>query len=263
MATIIQGTTPSLEIVIPGGVAVADISDLRIDLMQGDLVICKSLNDIMIDKNFNKIYLPLTELETLSFSAGVVNVQLRYRLEGDTNIRATYINPIKVYPMGVPSSMGSTGCGCHGGSSGRPNRNPGMGVVDGGVHYVSTNDYNNLDNAPIVGLVGRSDISFINLAGLKEGHYTLKGYYKFYTGGDMFHIEKPLEIQVFEGNLDDENWTPVKVILYISMELGETYRNKLVYHGSQLVEKKKTPLEGPQWGTIDKEDEEVGLYRRA
>lgn len=262
MATIIQGTTPSLEIVIPGGIAVADLSDLRVDLMQGDLVVVKSLNDVMIDKSFNKIYLPLTEMETLSFSAGVVNVQLRYRLAGDTTIRATYLNPIKVYPLGVSSSMASApvnGCGCHGNSSGRPNLNPSIGVVNNGVKYVSTNDYSNLDNTPITVLFGRSDISFVNLAGLQEGHYTVQGYYRIYTGGDTFYLDKPLEIQVFQGNLDDENWTPVKVILYITMELGQTYRNKLVYHGSTLVEKKKIPLDGPQWGDIEDEEAEVGL----
>lgn len=101
MAEIIQGTTPCLEVKIPDDIDLEEITALNIDIYQGDLVIDKGLNDVFFDSQTNLMYIPLTEEETLSFSATVANVQMRYTVEGVDSILGTNPYPFRIIPLRV------------------------------------------------------------------------------------------------------------------------------------------------------------------
>lgn len=260
MATIIRGTSCTLELTIPGGLAVANIKNIRVDLSQGDLEIVKAMRDVMIDKEFNRMYLTLTSVETSSFSVGVVNVQIRYKLEGESAVRTTSIHPVKVKSSGT-SQEGSGGhCPPRDPpppkwGDMKPSRPlpPDVDCSPRPPKVIYSDDYNNLKNTPIKNLQGESDLSYINLSGLEEGHYMLSGYFKRYIGDRMRNAVNPVELWVFQGADSEEELTVLKVILYITMEFGEVYLNRMVYRNSVLSEKDKTCMTGQKWENIGQE----------
>lgn len=101
MAEIIQGTTPSINIALENNHYVDDIVELLATVVQGNKIIKKGLDDVILDSEYNEICINLTESDTLSLSAGVANVQVRYKLECDDNIYASRKYPIRIYPLMV------------------------------------------------------------------------------------------------------------------------------------------------------------------
>lgn len=94
--TFIRGTTPTLEISMSRGIKVENIDSMIVYFSQGITILKKKLEDVKINKTTNKVYVPLTELETYVFSPSVVNLQIRYKLVNDTNIYSTHIYPFRV-----------------------------------------------------------------------------------------------------------------------------------------------------------------------
>lgn len=82
----IRGTTPKLTLTVQN----ADFSNLKnlyITFQQKDLVITKGKDDVDIDENV--ITVPFTQEETLSFSKGVVDVQIRFTTDSDEALATT------------------------------------------------------------------------------------------------------------------------------------------------------------------------------
>lgn len=100
MAEIIQGTTPRLAFELPD-VDVSKITKLKLDIYQGNVVIHKNLDEVSLNARTSSVEFSLSDKETLSFSAGVIKVQIRFMLENDTNIYGTHSVPLKVIPLGV------------------------------------------------------------------------------------------------------------------------------------------------------------------
>lgn len=101
MVEILQGTTPSIELTLPSTVDVRDLSALRVDIYQGSLVKTRTFDDVFIDDETNALYIVLSEEDTLEFSAGVINVDIRYKLKGSDNIFGGEPYPIKLNRIGV------------------------------------------------------------------------------------------------------------------------------------------------------------------
>ena len=109
MAEIIQGTTPSINIALENDHIVDDITELSATVVQGSLIIRKTLDDVLLDSENNEICINLTEDDTLKFSAGVANVQIRYKLDCDDNIYASRKYPFRIYPLIVMEKFNGEG----------------------------------------------------------------------------------------------------------------------------------------------------------
>lgn len=75
-----QYTTPTINISIPSTCSVSDIDDLLVTIQQGETVITKELNDVTLDADNNQITLTLTQEETGSFAAGIVDIQAHIKI---------------------------------------------------------------------------------------------------------------------------------------------------------------------------------------
>lgn len=71
-----RGTTPTLNIKVEGA-DVKDFRDIYLTIKQYNVEIDKRETDIEKDEAENKLIVPLTQEETLSFKDGTVNIQLR------------------------------------------------------------------------------------------------------------------------------------------------------------------------------------------
>ena len=256
VSTIVQGTEPSLELSMPRGINVTQVSELIINLTQGDFVIEKTTRDVQIDYNCNRVFVPLTANETLSFSAGVINVQMLYRLGCDNNLRGTFLSPIKIYPKGSSirtsyntsynPNIVNTGCSCNN----QENYNMGVGAV-ASSHYISQNDYNLLKNTPIVNIQGISPMGYVNLSGLLAGHYMLKGFYRLVLGSELKNSPDSLEVRVFDGFEAGEGSARIKVITFDVLENGELVHHKYTFKNSVLIEVAETFVDGSKWEDWD------------
>lgn len=70
MASILQGTTPSLEITIkPEDFAVSDVTALELALSNASTLVVKGLSDVTVDTEKNSFVYMFTQDETLALSA--------------------------------------------------------------------------------------------------------------------------------------------------------------------------------------------------
>lgn len=72
----IRGTTPTLEIKITG-IEVSELESIYVTLSQHKNQVTKSAEDITIDEIANKLYVPLSQEDTLVLQRGYVYVQMR------------------------------------------------------------------------------------------------------------------------------------------------------------------------------------------
>lgn len=75
-ATVRRGTTPTLEIKITG-IDVSELINIYVTLKQYKKEITKSTEDITVDEIANKLYVPLSQEDTLVLQRGYVYVQMR------------------------------------------------------------------------------------------------------------------------------------------------------------------------------------------
>ena len=80
MASILQGTTPSLEIKIaPTDFSVTDVVELEFVFQNGSEKLTKGLSDVSVDAAANSFTYTFTETETLSLTpSAVLYYQLRF-----------------------------------------------------------------------------------------------------------------------------------------------------------------------------------------
>lgn len=92
-----RGTNPTF-IVKVKGIAVTDLQTLWLTLKQGSVEITKYLDDVTLDEEANKIEVHLSQEDTLAFSKGNVDIQVRaLTKEGQaigTNIKTKPIGAI-------------------------------------------------------------------------------------------------------------------------------------------------------------------------
>jgi hypothetical protein len=102
---VFQGTTPYIEVVFNEDTNVLDVTGIDLRLIQGSLVVCRKLSDMIIDVSSNSMYFRFSEDETRSFSGGVITLQLKYTLKGSDDIIGREPEPIKIVPMYDNSSF--------------------------------------------------------------------------------------------------------------------------------------------------------------
>lgn len=80
MASILQGTTPSLTIhIAQTDFAVADVTDLELAFQNGKSIMLKSLEDVVVNTEDNSLTYTFTEAETLALTPlSVLVFQLRF-----------------------------------------------------------------------------------------------------------------------------------------------------------------------------------------
>lgn len=119
-----------------------------------------------------------------------------------------------------------------------------------GIKTIAVSDYTKLENTPIKVLRGETESSFILLAALTAGHYTVQGYFKIESTGDIYEIVgTPLELLVLE-EVDEYTEETTRVVEYLLLEKGKTYLQKYTYLNSVLVGDDKISLEGPEWSEL-------------
>lgn len=136
----------------------------------------------------------------------------------------------------------------HGNASNLP-----LEIQEGSFLY--TDDTNNLYldingerhdviNRAVKNISGSSTSSFISLAGLDIGHYSLTGYYKIDSSYEVMHTSNILDVVVC---LDET--TSKKVVTFPSVTDGTYYINKLIYTGSVVETIEHLPIDGGNaWG---------------
>lgn len=77
-----RGTTPTLEVEVKG-VEVKELASIFLTIKQGTKELTIRETDIEIDEEKNMLLAPLKQQETLAFSDGYVNIQLRATLKVD------------------------------------------------------------------------------------------------------------------------------------------------------------------------------------
>jgi len=80
MASILQGTTPSLEIKIAStDFSVTDVVELEFTFQNGSMTLIKGLGDVSVDAQNNSFTYTFTELETLALvPSAMLFYQLRF-----------------------------------------------------------------------------------------------------------------------------------------------------------------------------------------
>ena len=90
--------------------------------------------------------------------------------------------------------------------------------------------YNDLADQPVINAVGKTPETFVNLAGLEYGHYSLTGYYKEDSTGDVEQAEHILDVVVMPDEV-----TGKKVVVYPTVENGEYIINIITYENSLVI----------------------------
>lgn len=88
----------------------------------------------------------------------------------------------------------------------------------------SSASYNDLADQPVVNAVGKTSETFVNLAGLDVGHYSLSGYYKMDSSYDIEQANYVMDILVM---IDEV--TGKKTLTYPTVENGEHVINIVTY----------------------------------
>ena len=90
--------------------------------------------------------------------------------------------------------------------------------------------YNDLADQPVINAVGKTSETFVNMAGLEYGHYSLTGYYKEDSTGDVEQAEHILDVVVMPDEV-----TGKKVVVYPTVENGEYIINIITYENSLVI----------------------------
>lgn len=102
----------------------------------------------------------------------------------------------------------------------------------------------NLIDRAVKNVTGSSQSSFVNVAGLDVGHYSLTGYYKLDSSSEVLYTANILDVVVC---LDET--TSKKVVVYSSVTDGVYYINKLIYSGLTVETIEHLPVDGGNaWG---------------
>lgn len=108
-------------------------------------------------------------------------------------------------------------------------------------------DYDSLSNQPVQNATGSSEEQYINIAGLQEGQYTLTGFFKFESSGDIKYTTTPLHLQIMKDLEEDYIYA-----IYSTIEHGTIYNNLIKYQGTSVISDTKFTTSGsdPIWGEI-------------
>ena len=106
--------------------------------------------------------------------------------------------------------------------------------------------YDDLADKPVLNAVGKTPETFINLAGLEAGHYTLSGYFKYDGSSDVDHSAIPLDVLV---TVDET--TGQKVITFPTVENGTYITNIVTYENNVAVSHVKQSPGVNYWKTFE------------
>lgn len=98
------------------------------------------------------------------------------------------------------------------------------------AQLVSGASYNDLSDQPVINAVGKTPDTFINLAGLDAGHYSLTGYYKKDSSKDIEQAQHILDVIVMPDEVTDK-----KIVIYPTVENGEYITNILTYENDLVI----------------------------
>lgn len=113
--------------------------------------------------------------------------------------------------------------------------------TSGASNEVIQNNYDKLDNIPIVNLRGRTKYNFVNLSGLTPGRYHLIGYYKYTSDPDeeiKDTQDNTLDIHVFGTDCDE-----YIIVEYLEFYKFTNYLRKIIYNKGYLMENSMISLE--------------------
>ncbi len=114
----------------------------------------------------------------------------------------------------------------------------------------SGSSYDSLDGAPIQNIRGVTHDNYVMVRGLEAGHYSLSGYYKL-DSDKLLSAEVPIELTVYDGSYEEDgDLEDIRVVEYRGIEDMKIYLYKFVFRNGILVEKTKSSLEGPEWGSM-------------
>lgn len=107
-------------------------------------------------------------------------------------------------------------------------------TVQEAVIGAGTGNYNKLQNKPVINLVGSTEEKHVDLSGLEQGKYTLRGYYKLTPDAEMQVQNLPVDVSVLNELVyseTDPGADPVlkKIIYYIYAKEDEVFMKKIVY----------------------------------
>jgi len=102
-----QGTNPVLELYIDKDICkVEAIEEIIVSIAQGSKQIKRDISSVLINKEKNTVNVLLTEEETKRFSASVVNVQAKFKVEGSNVIHCTHKYPFRVLTSQIREGLG-------------------------------------------------------------------------------------------------------------------------------------------------------------
>ena len=90
-----RGTTPTITLILKG-INVTDLNTIKVTLKQNNIELTKSTDDVNVDEVNNAIFFNLTQSETLQFSKGRVDVQIRGILSDGVTAIASKIKVINM-----------------------------------------------------------------------------------------------------------------------------------------------------------------------
>ena len=106
-------------------------------------------------------------------------------------------------------------------------------------------NYSDLEGVPVVDVRGRTEESFINIAGLDYGIYRVSGYYKYDGSSELLNTGAEF-IQMI---ITTDTETGKKVAIYETSENYDVIQNIIIYSGSN-VEKVVRQGPGTYWGAF-------------
>lgn len=95
---------------------------------------------------------------------------------------------------------------------------------------VSGASYDDLTDQPVKNAIGKTQETFVNLAGLDVGRYSLSGYYKLESSYDVEHTNYVMDVIVM---FDDV--TGKRTLTYPAVENGEYVINIVTYENGSVV----------------------------
>ena len=101
-------------------------------------------------------------------------------------------------------------------------------TVQESVIGAGTGNYNRLENIPIVNLLGSTEEKCVDLSGLKQGSFTLKGYHRLTPTSEVEYLGERVDVTVL--NQPAKDGEPEKrVLVYLHPITDELYIRKIVY----------------------------------
>ena len=109
-------------------------------------------------------------------------------------------------------------------------------TVQESVIGAGTGNYNKLKNIPIVNLVGASEEDYINLSGLNQGHFIIKGYYKTAPDQETMYQEEPLDLYVLYETVEEGGEEVNKKVLYYVYAKKNQLYIRMIIIGDDVIE---------------------------